>query len=69
MQIFEVLDNCIDEVQGGHATNVEVGKTLHITVHLERHTVQACAGLADFELELWPQAANASHWCLAGPLH
>ncbi len=24
MQIFEVLDNCIDEVQGGHATNVEV---------------------------------------------
>ena len=26
MQIFEVLDNCIDEVQGGHATNVEVGR-------------------------------------------
>ena len=24
MQIYEVLDNCIDEVQGGHAQNVKV---------------------------------------------
>ena len=31
VQIFEVLDNCIDEVQGGHATNVEVGQNETIT--------------------------------------
>jgi DNA gyrase/topoisomerase IV subunit B len=28
--VYEILDNSIDEVQAGHATNIRVSATLHL---------------------------------------
>lgn len=41
LQIFEVLDNCIDEVQGGHATNVEVSQPSYMKFRIKHGLVQA----------------------------
>jgi len=38
MQVYEVLDNCIDEVQGGHAQNVKV----------HHHLLSSCLAFLDF---------------------